>query len=410
MNVLLIAPSAPPKNSPEALQVYRFLTHLESDVRVLLATTPVVAGWEWFDPTLAIDRAGFERIELALPAHRFLHRLLSHRYLSWLRLPDEYFWLPAKAAALARLARARGVEVIYSRSFPLSAALLGRAVKRRLDLPWLMHLSDPWVGNPYRRPRRLTASWDLRLEGACFADADAVSFTTERQLAFYAKRYPQHAHKFLLAPNMMPARASPLAASAARRKESAGRLRIVYAGSLYGERNPATLFAAIDLLLKRTSRLADRLAVDFYGTAEAHYRRAIESAPCCRWHGVVTSTEATRIQAEADLLLVIEPPASHPLSGAFLLSKVVDCLAAGRPMLAITPRDSETWRLCRAGAGWAVEPGDVATLADLLGRLAARKEAGEALPTPPESLAEALAAPAVTRQILASLRRLRDGR
>lgn len=88
MHVLLVAPSAPPKNSPEAMQVGRFLSSLDPSVKVTLVTTPIVAGWQWEDRSLAVDRPRMNVVELSLPAHRSTQRLLANRRLSFLHNPD----------------------------------------------------------------------------------------------------------------------------------------------------------------------------------------------------------------------------------------------------------------------------------------------------------------------------------
>lgn len=150
-HLLLIAPSAPPENSPEAMQVGRFLAALDPAVRVTLVTTPIGAGWARADDSLVTDRPGMQVITLRLPFHRFSHRVLSNWRLSRLHVPDADRWLPWLAGRV--LAQMDGKpDVIYSRSAPFSAALLALTLKQRLRIPWLMHLSDPWVGSPYRSP------------------------------------------------------------------------------------------------------------------------------------------------------------------------------------------------------------------------------------------------------------------
>ncbi|HEY6796217.1 MAG TPA: hypothetical protein VI248_16200, partial [Kineosporiaceae bacterium] len=69
-----------------------------------------------------------------------------------------------------------------------------------------------------------------------------------------------------------------------------------------------------------------------------------------------------RMLVSADLLLLAEPP---DVSGTCVPQVLVDCLGAGRPVLAATPKDSAAAaELDRAGgAGLVVAPADPVTLA-----------------------------------------------
>ena len=69
-------------------------------------------------------------------------------------------------------------------------------------------------------------------------------------------------------------------------------------------------------------------------------------------------SKAQEKQAAADIMLSIEPDGLNPLLKTFLPSKILDYIAARKPILAITPEDSEAWRLCKRGFGWAIRPGD----------------------------------------------------
>jgi len=88
---------------------------------------------------------------------------------------------------------------------------------------------------------------------------------------------------------------------------------------------------------------------------------------------------ARAVQAEADVLVSIEPKGSDPLLKHFLLGKVVDYVALEKPILALTPEGSETEILCRSGRGWALEPDDSEGLAQLLADLLERAMRGKRL-------------------------------
>tara|TARA_R110002049_G_scaffold185127_1_gene353352 strand:+ start:5225 stop:6460 length:1236 start_codon:yes stop_codon:yes gene_type:complete len=364
MHILLIAPSAPPKNSPEAMQVGRFLTALDPSVRVTLVTTPVVDGWARGDESLAVNRSGMKVIHARLPLHNLTQRVLGNHRLSALHVPDTGFWLPwTERQILAQIGERP--DIIYSRSAPFSAALLARRLKQKLQIPWLMHLSDPWVGSPYRKHGSRASKKDRSFEANCFAAADGITFTTEGQAAYYRQRYPERTASIHVSPNMMPTTdIDPLP------PKGGNCLRLVYTGAFYGSREPSTLLEAIHLLHEYSPKTAKQIVVEFYGNMHPNIAADVEMTPSCRWHGVVSFAEATIAQREAAILVAIEPAGKNPFLQHILLSKTVDYMAKRRPILAITPEGSETSKLCAEGFGWAVTPGEVKRLAALLEGLA----------------------------------------
>ena len=389
MHLLLIAPAAPPKNSPEAMQVGRFLAALDPTVRVTLVTTPVVRGWEWEDATLTINRPGLQVITLSLPAHRFTQRVLANRYFATLHVPDSDFWLPWLADQV--VARLDAVpDVIYSRSAPFAAALLARRLKRRLNRPWMMHLSDPWSSSPYRVLSPRIASTDRALEADCVADADLIALTTDGQAAYYRDRYPDRAAAITVTPNMMPL-SSGIQIDFCHPRPTAtalGALTLVHTGALYGSRNPDGLLLALTLLRRRYPNLAQRVRVYFIGNMPPDVTARIDASPECIRRPPISFDLATKLQSEADFVLSIEPKAVDPLHCHFLLSKVVDYLSSGRPILALTDPASLTAKYCSKGYGWAFAPDDAEGIAAFLERLLTTKMPlhGFKIPLPPAEL------------------------
>ena len=401
MHILLVAPCAPPKNSPEALQVGRFLAALPANVRVTLVTTPVVSGWEWGDPSLAVP-GGVEQITIELPFHRLTQRILRNRHLRRFHVPDTDFWITKFARSVADRLSSE-VDVIYSRSSPFSAAMLGRELKQVLGRPWLMHLSDPWAGSPYRAAS--SSPSDFALEDECVQAADLVSLTTEGQARLYSERYPILNGRFVVAPNMAPP-ASEFSGLKRTPRPRDCKMRILHLGSLYGARNPSAIFEALTRLQGEAPAGSLPFELDFVGNVSEDVARMIDGCACARRRSPVTYRESRHEMLDADLLLSIEPKAYTPLHKHFLMSKVVDYAASGRPMLALTSRGSVTDGLCKRGYGWSFEPDDVGGLEEFLRQLGeGRVDVSRAAPTSPAELDSAL----VTAGILGRLEGIRRG-
>lgn len=363
MNILMISPNAPPKNSPESMQVGRYLQELDKHHHITLVTTPVERGWVTKDDSLDITLSKTEILTLTMPFHNINARLLASKYFNRLSNPDKDFWIKFKASWLLKRLRF-SPDIIYSRSLPISAALLGHEIKQRLRIPWIMHLSDPWSDNPYF-PGHINKHQMTAGEKMCFEAADMIAFTTEGAKHFYNNKYPQLAKKFAVSPNVMP----PSLQSPITSVINSDKLLLVYTGALYGQRRPTTIIDALALLRSSNQLAFNRITIQFVGNIADDIRQDINALnlPQISILGRKTYAEILAIQAKADIMISIEPDGDDPLLKTFLPSKMLDYIAARKPIIAITPENSASWKLCNRGYGWAIAPGNGKILAQLLG-------------------------------------------
>lgn len=361
--LLVVAPCAPPQNAAEAIQVRRILSQLDKCATGKLITMMSDSRGQWSerDASLELLPENFDSQWLNLPLHRLTKRVVMSHRLRMLHRPDAFFWMVWMAPRVMRALRQKP-DVIYSRSYPMSGAMLALKLANQLQVPWIMHLSDPWVDSPYSAPH----AGDAAREAACFARADAITLTTQGQVEHYQKKYPEYAAKISLCPNVMP-EPSEVARWQAKpvTKPSDDCLHIVFAGNLYGARSLAPMLAAIALIRAQRPDLLSRLRVDVYGNAQEQSQLHAEPE-IIRYQGAVSFAASCAAQAAADMVLSIEPNLPHPLGHCFMPSKVLECVALQKPLLAITPKGSETQALCEEGYGWAVPASDPAALAHCL--------------------------------------------
>lgn len=403
INVLLIAPSAPPKNSPEAMQVGRYIDAADPSIHITLVTTPISIGWQRADHSLPLQRKNLRVITASLPNHRWTQRIVSnHRFSSW-QVPDADFWLQWLDRKVLKQLSIKP-DIIYSRSTPFSSALLAQRLKRTLGIPWMMHLSDPWTANPYRRLAGRHKEHDEIQEASCFESADLISLTTEGQAAHYRDKFPMKSRQIVVVPNMMPMSAPKLIHKP--QKGPTDSVNITYTGALYGERQPTPLLEALHELNTSNPSICSQIEVHFYGNMASSTAIDIDSAPGCKQHGPVTFAEAGIAQENADVLLTIEPDGDDPMLKHFLPSKNLDYMAQGRPILAITPASSETHRLCSKGYGWAVSPNDALALKNRLITLVNLRRQGVSLFEPPPMGQSSYSAEAVSLETTQYLRSL----
>lgn len=398
LNLLVIAPFAPPTNSAEAIQVGRIMAQLDQHACGLLVSgRPLARGWARQDASLALPLQHFTFWELALPWHRVTSRVWGSHRLARFHSPDAMMWMRWQVGAVIR-GLTQKPDVIYSRSGPMSGALLAMALQKKLGVPWMMHLSDPWADSASRTvcPR------DAAYEAACFAAADSIALTTVGQADYYRKKYPEYAGKILVSPNVMPEPEEMACVICPDSDVRDDRLHLVFAGNLYLGRSPKPLMDALLIVRATAPYLLEKLRIDVYGNAQEPALSQLRSMPeVVHYHGAVSFAQAFAAQKTADAVVTIEADSDDTLIKSILLSKVTDCLALGKPMLAITPRGSETAAICEEGYGWAISPADPQEIAQLIVKLITQVNDLRARPpkTPPVRYRAAM----VVEQLLAHM-------
>lgn len=376
-NVLFVSIAFPPKSDPEALQSARYFKYLLReglDIDVVTSADPTL--WMPVDESLRpMGRGVRQRIEVPIFEPRALSVgvLKLAPGLAW--TPDtrqSFFW---RWRQVVRNLRHRP-DVIYSRSFPLSSTLMGLRLHRHYGVPWVLHLSDPWWGSPILQFRGLSDRYHQRTERACFSEATAITLASPRMVDLYARRYPHWRHKFFPMPNVYdPEDVAP----AGRPDPRTGPVRLVYTGSLQGSRTTAPLLRALALLAARAPHVLKGLQVELAGAMDAAERDTLRGAPpCVRQLGHLPLLEAVQLQRSADVLLVIDSPLK-PEDSVFFPSKLLDYMAARKPMVALTSAGSMTREVLEAVAGGCFEHHEHEALASHLETLVARRSQGAPL-------------------------------
>jgi hypothetical protein len=396
-HVLAVALNAPPKNSPESIQVGRYLSALvRAGLRVTLVTSQEASAWAPEEPALARYLVGIEVIRLPFPEKRWFVGFARRVAPPLLDLPDENAPFLLRLPLLLREIR-RPPDVVYSRGLPLTSNLLGRALAAYFRVPWVMHLSDPWIDNPFHDHPLLALH--RRLESSCFDRVAYATMTCEEARLHYARKYPHHAHKFLLSPNVYddnvpdpgpPPRPPPI--------------RIVHTGRFYGTRRPDVLLDVLDGMSKECIEVG--LRVEFAGHAPPDVgARIARSVPLAVDHGPVSHEEACALQREAHVLLTIDAPTDDPRMALFFPSKLLDYMVARRLLVALTPAGSPSERIVREQGGLACPPDRPEAIAAVLREVVDRGRDGRLWTTqaaPPEIYSASYAA----RELAMRLRHL----
>jgi glycosyltransferase involved in cell wall biosynthesis len=222
----------------------------------------------------------------------------------------------------------------------MSSAIVALNLKKALQKPWVMHLSDPWADSPLYKQSKLTYNINKRLESRCFQDADKICFTSDMTLEFYSKLYPSYKNKFEVYPNVF----DPADVETANNRTISGKkLKIVHTGGLTGKRSPIYLFSVIKHLKKTGYDVDNNLDFVFAGDADRLNRNIINNnnEDCFHYLGRVSFNESKKLQGEAHLLLCIEDPLETGEMAMFFPSKILDYITAGKKFFALTSPGSQ---------------------------------------------------------------------
>lgn len=307
----------------------------------------------------------------AVPAENgkegLLHRLKRTYFsLEWL-VDDKKLWATLVAVRLLGFALAKPFDAVISSGPPMSthlAVLLARPVLRGR---WIADLRDPWCDQNHRSgvQTKLSRQFDRWFEARVVAAADAVTVTTPGYKRLLCQRYPEKRERIQLVLNGFDGEAETP-------PPTSGKLHLLYAGSLYYNRDPFPLLRGIRELVNQPdvdrSRVIVRLVGDCHswnGASVANWIQENGLQDCVAIHPRVPAAEVGALLAEANVLINFAQ--AQPMQ---IPAKMFDYLAARREVLLIAEPHSDTaWLARQAGCTRIVPPGDDAAMNSTLASL-----------------------------------------
>jgi glycosyltransferase involved in cell wall biosynthesis len=333
--VILLAYLYPPNQEMGALRPFRFKKYLERmGYRCHVVTASPQPGPPQPNVTVVPDELG-DMWESAEPPARlpFAARL---EMLLRVFFPGHigYMWARTAIGECRRIVEANpGARFVLFTTYPpigaLFAGVLGAGV------PWIADFRDPLAALVFGDRRSYVLAANRKLERQVFKRAAAVVANTEAAAAEWRRRY-SHAKVHAIYNGYDPEHAP-----SARPVPVRDHKLIVHAGTIYHLRNPNLIVEAMARLRKRGEPEALSAKLLFLGTATRSDDinwALFEQAQQEGWlvlQPAVERAEAQRIVEEADGLLIVQPHTAVQVPG-----KLFEYICVGRPVLAITPRNS----------------------------------------------------------------------
>lgn len=342
--VLFVSVVFPPKSDSEGLQTAKYFHYLQqhADLQIDVVTSAIPTLYMPYDADLEPYAIGVNQlISLQLRENRYINYIRNRFGFQETVFPDvkQSFHRQYKKV-IKQLSNKP--ELIYSRSYPLSSAVMAYKLKQFYKVPWILHLSDPWAGSPLHKWTKGYSGKHELWEKKCFESADIISLTSVPTIEFYKKKYPGLAQKFQFFPNVYEYNNSNTEVVLNRGIDE--KFRIVYTGGLAGTRSPGFLLEPLKKLTESNPGLAKNIEVIFAGEADSQNRAVFQdySLPFVKWLGKLPFKEALKLQQSANYLVVIDSPIEDAAMSMFFPSKLLDYMLAQKRILAITTRGSAT--------------------------------------------------------------------
>ena len=353
MHILLLNQYFPPDTSATAKMAALVAETLAKRHRVT-----VLAGRPSYDPEQQYpaallrrelrDNVTVERVgSTAYPRHRMRRRVTN--YLSYLAL--------AVPRALALRA-----DLILAMTDPPVAGIAGAMIAKLSGRPFVYNIRDLYpdmaVGGEIVRPTTWVRGWERLHRHALRQAARVIVLGEDMRDRILAKGIPAEHIAVVRDGTSIPENLASADHPVAQEIRGGSPFVVLHAGNL-------GFYGAWDTLVKAAQILDDK-GIEFHIVGDGANRAKVEAAAqgCSqvRFLPFRPVEQVPYVMAAGDLHVVT---VRRGLEGVVVPSKLYSTLAAGRPILAVAPEESDVSRIVReSGCGLAADPDNPAAVAD----------------------------------------------
>ncbi|MBU0605788.1 MAG: glycosyltransferase [Candidatus Omnitrophica bacterium] len=263
----------------------------------------------------------------------------SRRSPSFIRemvlIPDDQIgWYKFAVDEGRKIVGREGVDLIISTSPPETAHLIGRALKKAFNIPWVADLRDLWSEDHFRERPFIKKLVLRRIEKTVLKDADRVVTVSEPWAETLRLSLGAGKNKVEVIENGFDEEDFGKAVYGGNKK-----FTISYTGKLHADKQPvAGLFKILKDLIGEGRIDRDRIQVDFYvmGYAKpdiSEMARSYGLNGVVFEHGMVDYKRSLEIQRVSDVLLFIQWQGRG--GDGWYSAKIYDYIGSGRPILAL---------------------------------------------------------------------------
>lgn len=247
-------------------------------------------------------------------------------------IPDaRKFWVKPSVKFLSDYLQKNDIDTIITTGPPHSVHLIGRALKRKLELRWIADFRDPWTQIGYHKKLKLTEDSEkkhLHLEKTVLQEASEIittSFTTKKEF-----------EKITSQP--VSVITNGFDDDTEDSIDLDKKFSISHIGSLLSGRDPHNLWQVLKELTEENKSFSKDFFLILVGAVSDEVLRSIKVAGLeknLQLKGYVPHKEAQKIQKSSQVLLLIEINSED--TRGIIPGKFFEYLASRRPIIALGP-------------------------------------------------------------------------
>ncbi len=279
------------------------------------------------------------------------------KLLLWVRgnifIPDaRVLWVKPSVKYLEKYIIENQIDTIITTAPPHSVHLIGKELKKRLNIRWIADFRDPWTNIGYHSELRLTKSSAKKhsdLEKSVLQSADTIIVTspstkkefqskTEQPIVLITNGFDNE-----LSQNIIPS----------------SKFFISHIGSLLTERNPKTLWQVLEDLVNENKEFANDLHLCLAGKVSDEVISDLKIHQLYKYtefKGYISHNEAIELQHYSQILLLLE--INHEKTQGIIPGKLFEYMAANRPILAMGYKEWDAGEIIKQTNTGTVVPSD----------------------------------------------------
>lgn len=282
---------------------------------------------------------------------------LLQQLFIWIRgnffIPDaRKYWIKPSVKFLSKYVSENQIDCILSSGPPHSAHLIAKNASRKFNIPWVADFRDPWTGVYYFNQMKLSKrsiKKHQRLEREVLNTANSIVVVGETMKNDFEKITD---HRIDVIHNGYDHKDYENLNPVLDEKFS-----IAYTGMFFRDQNPPELWESLSELIEELPGFKNDLQLKFTGKIDAVVLSGIRDAGLSNYllHTDYVSHERIPLmQSSMQILLLCINRIEN--ANYILTGKVFEYLAAKRPVLAISPPDSDIARIIHSTGSGTVIP------------------------------------------------------
>jgi glycosyltransferase involved in cell wall biosynthesis len=428
IRVLFISYLFPPVGGSGVQRAQKFVQYLpEEGFLPVVVAGPALREDRWapIDPTM------LAKVPANIPVHRVADSAppppsrMRGRLERWLGLQSafEQWWV--RSATELACGVSDGTQLIFATMAPYESAEVASEASRRLGIPWVADLRDPWALDDIQiYPTRFHRKLEMAKMDRLLSTAAAIIMNTPAAADALKEAFPGLRHKKILSITN-GFNWEDFSESVTSRTD--GKFRIVHSGGMFTgsglqlrrrnfyrllggvepgvnilTRSPEYLLKAIDQWIMQRPEVGKDLEIIFAGSMTAEDRALVNSSKAAafvQFPGFLSHEKSLQLIRTADLLFLPMhnlPPGQRCRS---IPGKAFEYIASGRPILAAVPDGDARDFLRQCGTGLLCRPDDIQGMIEILDRIYSAWKEGRVPVSPNADYASRFEGHALTRDL-----------